>query len=541
MESMPALEHPSEAKLAAVLNVAMPPDEVERILEHLDDCKRCEERLEELEPAIAEYRRFRARIAPQLPRPSRPWPDIQMDMERLDRQPSKLRRISAPPQPVRVRRSRVTRPAQLMRAGWMSAIAAGVLICGLLLWPRGDGLLRAETLLLKASNAASHSTVRARSHLRVKTRTASFIRPAVLSNGVGADGLDAMKSRFQAAHYDWTDPLNPAAFTDWRNGLRSKVDKVARQGTGDAKEYTIDTSTPEGGLRDAALTIEAKDMLPVSGRFEFSDSEWVEIATIPEAVEAPVAAAPSVSLPAPVTAPPVVTRPALSEIELAERELEVRAAIDGLQASIGEPIGIEVESGSVVVTIYNLAPQQEGQLRASLGGMEGVIIRSPDRGADSGPDAPPTSQAAQAAPFPAIDTSEAIVSRAHVLSQLAVRFPPEMEPRLSATGRGLLADMRARHAAAINRDIDTLSSQLSGTRPLSIPKEAPARDPAGSSPASMAALTDAAASVHRLVTSVYAAGAGNVDAASAWPELASELSRLRRLARQLREVPETMR
>ncbi len=39
---MPALEHPSEAKLAAVLNEAMPPGEVERILEHLDDCKLCE-------------------------------------------------------------------------------------------------------------------------------------------------------------------------------------------------------------------------------------------------------------------------------------------------------------------------------------------------------------------------------------------------------------------------------------------------------------------------------------------------------------------
>ena len=316
---MPALEHPSETTLAAVLNEVMPPDEVERILEHLDDCQWCERRLEELEPAISEYRRFRQRIAPQLPQPSRPWPDIWVGMQRVDRQPSKLWQIAAPRGPVRARGGRVLRPA------WMSAVAAGILICGLILWPRGDSLLRAETLLQKASSAVSHSPSRTRLHLRVKTRTASFIRPAVLRNGSGPDGLDAVRSRFEAAHYDWSDPLNPAAFGDWRNGLRAKVDKVAvtgRDQTGAPKEYTIDTATPEGALREAALTVEANDMLPVSGTFKFADSEWVEIATVPDV---PVNPAPPASLPSlpSASAPTVVNRPALSETELAERELEV--------------------------------------------------------------------------------------------------------------------------------------------------------------------------------------------------------------------------
>lgn len=525
---MPALEHPSEVMLAAVLNEAMPPDRVEEILEHLDECERCERRLEQLEPGIAEYRRFRQRILPQLPQPLRPWPDLQLEMDRVDRLPSQPRSIAVP-------RRAGGRGKKTLRSAWISALAAGILVAGLLLWPRGDGLLRAEILLEKAASAAAKSPARARSHLRVRTRTASFTRPAVLRGG-GTDPLDGLQTRFQAAHYDWSDPLNPAVFSNWRNGLQKRVDKVelsaGHAGSGESQEYTLHTATPDGPLREAALTVEASDMLPVSGRFQFADSEWVEIATLPDA-PAPTAV-PETSPLAPAIAPPVVVnRPVLSQTELAGRELMVRDAIDRMQGGIGQPIGIETESGKIVVTIYNLAPQQEGQLRAGLRDMEGVIVRSSGRGPDSGPDTPPGSPSALAAPFPAIDTSEAILSRAHVLNQLSVRFPPEVEARLSATGRGLLADMRSRHLASINREIDTLSSQLSGTRPWSIAKEKPPRDAGGSSPPSVAALTQAATAVHRLVTSVYAGGAGQVDAASAWPELDGQLSTLRRVARQL--------
>jgi hypothetical protein len=521
---MPALDHPSEAMLSAVLNEALPPEQVERILAHVDNCAQCDRRQEQLEPAIAEYRRFRRRIEPQLPRPTRPWADIWAEMERMDR-PTKLQVVAT---------ARPARKRSVLIPAWASAIAAGILIAALMLWPRGDSLLRAETLLRKASLAASHSTTRTKSRLRVRTRTTSYIRPAVLVNGSGPDGLDTVRSHFIAAHYDWSDPLNPDAFGNWRNSLANKIDRVAvtaRETNGEPKEYTVDTSTPESGLREAALTVEAKNLLPVSGKFQFADSEWVEIAAVPDAPEAAVPPAPVPSVePAPAPAPPVTARPRLSAAELAEREIEVRAAIDRTRADAGEPVGIETESGNVVVTIYNLAPQQEGQLRASLEGMDGVIVRSADRGPVSGQDTSPSGQAAAAAPFPAIDTSEAILSRAHLVEQLATRFPPEVEATLSADGHATLHAMRARHLAALSRDIDTLSAQLAGTRPLSSYPDAPVQDAA--SPPTPAALTKAAAAVHRLVTAVYAGGAGPADAASIWPELAAGLSKLRYLAGQ---------
>lgn len=522
---MPALEHPSEAKLAAVLNEAMAPEEVERILEHLDECKRCEERLEELEPAIAEYRSFRERITPQLPRPTRPWPDLQAEMDRMDRRPSKLRRIAAEPKPVTMA---APHSRHAFNAKWMSAIAAGVLVCGWIFWPRSGTLLRAETLLQASMSAVSHAASRSRSHVRVKTRTASFLRPAVLHGAGGPGNLDAVRSKFQAAHYDWNDPLNPRAFAEWRSTVPDKADRVSSSG----REYTIATTAPQGALREAALTIQSSDMLPVSGRFQFADAEWVEIAAVPDSAEAPPPVATAPTLPSSAPAPGV-QQPALSGAALAERELEVRSAIDHAQGGAIPPVGIETESGHVVVTIYNLAPQQEGQLRAVLESMEGVIIRSQGRGPDSGPDAPTASPSGVAAPFPAIDTSEAIVSRAHLLNRLSERFPPELEASLSAQSRGLLAELRSRQAAAINREIELLHTQLSSTRPLSVAQEPPPRQASGSSPPPVTALIQAASSVHRLVTSIYAGGVGQVDAASAWPELAGELARLRASTRQL--------
>ncbi len=521
---MPALEHPSEAMLAAVLNEVMPPERVEQILEHLDDCERCERRLEELEPGIAEYRQFRQRILPQLPQPLHPWADLGAGMDRVDRKPSKIHPISG-------QRSKTPREKRLWPA-WMSAVAAGMLIAGLMLWPRGDGLLRAETLLRRASNATAKAPSRAHLKLRVKTRTASFVRPAVMAGG--ADASASVRSRFEAAHYDWNDPLNPAAFEQWRNALHNKVDRVAVNEGAGPKEYTIHTTTQEGGLREAALTLEANEMLPVSGRFEFEDAEWVEIATIPETPSTAPLAEVAPTIPVAPMQPAAAARPIPGEAELGERELNVRSAIDRLHGAVGQPVGIEVESGNIVVTVYNMAPQQEGQLRAGLRDMEGVVVRTAERGPDSGPETPPASQAALAAPFPAIDTSEAIVSRAHLLNQLATRFTPELQAKLNATARGTLDEMRMRHLAAINKDIETLAAELSNTRPLSIAK-AP-RDAGGTSPPSFAAMTRSATAVHRLVTSVYAGGTTQVDAASAWPELSNELSRLRILARHLSET-----
>jgi hypothetical protein len=58
------------------------------------------------------------------------------------------------------------------------------------------------------------------SRLRVRTASGSFLRPAVLLLGVGINVPsydEAVRARFQAARYDWDDPLNAAL-----NFLRTK-------------------------------------------------------------------------------------------------------------------------------------------------------------------------------------------------------------------------------------------------------------------------------------------------------------------------------
>jgi hypothetical protein len=86
--------------------------------------------------------------------------------------------------------------------------------------------------------------------------------------------------------------------------------------------------------------------------------------------------------------------------------------------------------------------------------------------------------------------------------------------------------MRERHAKQLTLEIDRLGGRLAGTRPLvtgSEPQEAPV--------SSMAGLVDAAAKLNRLVTAIYTEGADHIDAATAWPEISTEWSRVRRLAR----------
>jgi hypothetical protein len=322
--------------------------------------------------------------------------------------------------------------------------------------------------------------------------------------------MDAIRAQFAAAHYDWSDPLSAGAYANWRAKIGHRTVEVSE----DRGQSTIRTVADGGGIAEASLTLDASDLSPVSARFVFSPQDWVEIAKAPDA---PVEVRPLAS--APADAP--VTQPASSvEPSVAERELMTRLAIDRLGAGAGEPIDVDVEpDGRIVVTPYRLGELRESQLRANLQGVERVTVRSPEA-SERQEEAP----ASLAGADPAIDASNAIASRAHLLSQLAERFPPVTEAELSPAARKDLREMRVRHARALEGDIDTLARVLAQNRPLRLSaSELPDGDPVPK------ALLESAVAVNRMVTSLYAEKAGE---GSAWPRLGEELARLRYLAHQ---------
>ena len=489
---MPEIEHPTEELLAALFEEQLPAGEVEHLLAHLDSCRICEQRMSLIEPAFARYQRCRELVAPRLPKPPQDWGNIVAEMQKVER-------------------ARRTAPTLGRKRGtvqrWIGALAAAVLVGAILFWPQRSTELRADTLLLKARSATPRRSTNSR--LTVRTPRSTFLRPAVLSGTTTQiQEMNTIRIRFVAAHYDWSDPLSARAYSNWRAKIAHHTVEVSE----DHGRSTIRTIAIEGAIAEASLTLDARDLSPVSARFVFSPQDWVEIATAPDS---PVDLRPLASAPGDA---PTAQHESKVEQGVAERELMTRVAIDRLGAGAGEPIDVDVEpDGRILVTPYRLGQLRESQLRASLQGIERVTVRSPE--ASERQEEFPASLAGA---DPAIDASNAIASRAHLLSQLAERFPPETEAELSSSSRKDLREMRVRHARTLEGDIDTLARVLAKSQPLrssvsgvadgnQIPK----------------ALLESAVAVNRMVASLYAEKPGD---GSTRQRLGEELSRLRDLA-----------
>jgi hypothetical protein len=472
-------EHLSERLLESALDKGLGPERFDEILKHLSACPRCEQQMERMESALSPYLHFREHVAPMFPQPSKPWANIWDEMGRVE--------------PRRVRAPATARPI------WAGAMAA-VIVLVALFWPRPDASLHAETLLQRAKVSVAHSPAQARRRLRVRTQAGSFIRPAVLLTSIAEDSL---ASRIGGDF--WRDPLSPAAFAEWRDSRKHKTDVVLEA----ASEYTIRTSTPDGELQEASLTIEAPAMLPVGARFVFANRDWIEISALPE-VAAPLESdlrASAARSPIPSAGEPERSEPVSGEIELASRELRVRAAIDALNLQAGDPIGLEADDRSqIVVTAYALGSQDLSRLRGSVQGIEGVAVRVEEATPKTAVDTDPV-----------IDASEALLSQAHLLSQIAERFAPATVARLHPEDRRSLWTLREHQAAEMNHRIDLLYQQLGKPVPDTAPLDVD----------SAAGLLESAATVDRLVTNIYAGGGTHRDSG---PELFLELSHLKQLA-----------
>lgn len=484
--------HLNDQLLESALDKGLAPERFEEILRHLSACPRCEQRMEQMESALASYLHFRNHVALMFPQPSKPWSNIWAEMERVT--PAPLKRKSP------------TRPVWV---GAMAAVAAALV----LFWPRPDSSLHAETLLQKSKVAMAHSPAQARRRLSVRTQAGSFIRPAVLATSSVADNFAGrVGAEFGSADYNWNDPLNPAAFAEWRDSRRHKTDVVLVRPSPRTKavnEYIIRTTTAEGELREASLTIESPAMLPVGARFVFANSDWIEISELPEVTppSEPTLIASTLRSPLPSLPKTDMGDPVPVEIILASRELQVRAAIDALNLPPGEPIAIEPDDrNQIVITAYALSVQDLNRLRASIQAMEGVTMRVEE--------ATPKTVAET---DPLIDASESVAAQAHLVSQIAERFPQAMAARLNPEDRRILWKLRERQTGELNRKVDQLYQQLGKPVPDTKALE-------GDSTADM---LRSAITVNRLVTSIYAGGSTHRDSGT---ELSLELSRLKQLA-----------
>jgi hypothetical protein len=445
-----------------------------------------------MDSSIERFARIVELVDSHLPAPPRAWADIRAEMERVDR--------------------------PLRRPVWIGAIAASILLT-FLLWPRGSSVARAETLLVRAKAAAGQVHSRKTSHLRVATRQALFVRPAVLATDDTGNGV--LRARFLTARYDWGEPLSAAAFRGWREQLRQKTDRVSQAGEREPVQYRIETKTTDSILRHASIVFEGPELTPVSLRLVFDDGAWMEITALPDAP----ATLPALADPTP-TKVPAVPETHVTGRQLAERELAVRLAIDALSNGTPAPVSVEVEpEGGIIVTPYQLSPEQEHQLDQSLTGTEGVRLNPVER--DGGPVGSP---AAPGEEEPAIGTAGNIASLAHLLAGYADRFPPAREALLEPAGRAALRALRLRRIEQLISQVDRLNNQLAAAHEIAGVDDPPVTS--RESAPSLDGLVQAAGALNRLVTASYTTGADHVEPSLARLELTREMGKLRRLARQ---------
>lgn len=507
MEQMQELIHPGDDQLKSFWAGGLSPEALEQLIAHVDECQACESRLEAIEPAFSQYRRAVQQVHARTPRTAQAETDLWNKMEEIEARRAPRRKTWRPARP----------------HVWISGLIVAAIALAVIALPRAGGPeSRAESLLKQAANSGRQNTPGRR--LRIRTRNASFYRPAVLRSAPAEERAEAaIRARFIEARYDWNDPLSPKSYLDWRHNLKHKTSKLStsRDAAGQP-EQSIETRTDDGALQDASLTFDAQ-LAPVSGWFRFADQERVEITTEPDS------GAESLPVPSPSTAriepPPHSSETAENTLEhmaenTAERELEVRLAIDALHTEAGEPIEVSVApDGSIVVIAYRLAPELETELRSSLERIQGVTLRP------AAAQSPPIAQSFGEPLDRVTHTSQDVSFEAHLLAELQNRFNPVAEATLSSPSKVKLWELRAKHVSRLNSDLGRLERKLEEQRPGFRPASA---DPLGAS--QVQALANCAATVDRLITQLLAAGEPDADQGAAWRELGIEFGRLKNLA-----------
>ena len=430
---------------------------------HLRTCSKCHTRLEELKRGADAYDRYHA----QLLRPSvevpQAWFSVVARLRTLDETPRKS----------------VFAAATI----WWGAAAALVCCCLLIGWflYRESPTRRMQQLLTRAAFAPMPRHRR----VAVIANGVAWYRPATLQDE-GARGLVADERRLQEtralfakANYSWDDPLSARSFAAWRRNLPSKRDHVfsIQDDTEKGQFYRLQTETPAGVLRMAALTLRADTLSPVKGAFHFEHQTNV---TIEDAGELPE---PAGKLETENNRR--LRRPALvKEVGWAE-ELRVFAALDAIGADVGESVSVDIAPSKqqVIVAGVGLSPDREEQIRRALAPIPNTEARftsGPASAFVNGlPDtatSPPASsgtllrqmlekQAGGAQQFQtiidkALDASSSILQRAHALYVLAEKFPPPIASQFDESQREVLRSLRRRHAIAIEQATADLKDSL---------------------------------------------------------------------------------
>jgi anti-sigma factor RsiW len=464
------LRHPDDGLLLRYLDGELSGRKARQVREHLEACWQCRADVEQLQATISQSVRYRKDVLGALPAPPAEW--SRLDFESVDAE------LAA--ESFWARLSRLFSPRQNAPIRWALSGAAALALALLAIHQlRETPKVEAAALLKKAvavADARPHTSRRLRITTAHKQLTHLVGSPVQLA----ADERE-IAALFHAAHYDFDDPLSARAYSGWRGQLAAYQDQVE---TSDPNVYTITTTTPDGALRSATLKLRSSDLEPVEGRFEFRDSQWVEMTELvgQQTLPASTVAGTTGGMPRQPGMPPVpeAVAPEAPEPPGFAEEVQVYSALHQVGADLGDPIEVSRSGGEIVVSGNGVSPQHQQKIHNLLDRLPHVAVRfsEPSFPASSQPAPEPATRDA-ASPekpkYPArleqrlggrpqferfsgqvMDWSEAVMARVYALHNLAQQFPAEKETALRPEERRTLRAIGADHINALKTDLQKL-------------------------------------------------------------------------------------
>ncbi len=539
MSDRKAMSHPEEEQLLRFADGEPTSRSTSAIRSHLEACWQCRTELEEMQSTVAECIRYRKNVLQRhLPAPPEPWADIYRGFDAID---AGLDRVSFWERVTRI----LLAPLHNTKR-WAPVAVALVVLCVLFYRFRQTPSVQAAELLRKAI-AAADARPEAPRRLQIRTRDARLTR---VSGAPDTDALRPVQALFQAAHYDWNDPLSAKSYQAWRDGLADKRDEVME----DQDAYSIRTHSGSGELVEATLKIRRQDLRPVEERFEFGNREWVEITELP--AESAPDAPPAIAAPGgrAVATSEARTKPPSAAVSpepaTAGDQVRVLVALNRVGADLGDPIEVSRAGGEIVVSGVGVDPRRQQEIRDALRSQPHVAVHFSEAITDKAPpDTAPQSDSAAAADIEllqarmaeqiggrgnfvrlssqVLDLTEPMMSRAYALRRLAEQFPREAESELAAQDRRLLGSLVSEHTSALQRqtaELDRLLRPALGSAKIS-PEGAAltsAWQPATEE------LFQSARRLDKIVAVIFGAAAGDSSIQPSPTQLMSSLAQLRR-------------
>jgi hypothetical protein len=476
--SSPNLRHPEDGQLLQYLDGELGRRQARQIQLHLEACWECRAEVESLQATVNDCVRYRKQVLiPHLPAPPVAWGSL--DFARADSElagESLAARLGCWLSPRR------NAPLRWALSGAL-ALALGVVAFREL---RETPNVEAAALLRKAVEVSA-SRPQPVKRLRIVTSRGSITR---MGGGVSihpAAGEAEIARLFEAARYDWNDPLSARAYAAWHEALARKVDEVSSI---DPAIYSIKTTTTDSELISATLKLRKTDFAPLEGRFEFRNREWVEMTELVDQLSNPAstvagAAGGRPRQPGLPPGPSVSELAEASDVVAPSEELQVVAALHQMGADLGDPLEITREGRDVVVSGTGISSERQQQIHNSLDRLPHVVVRFSD------PTLPASTPAAEPAPtrdaaVPAdktnyqarieqrlggrpqferfsgqlLDWTDSAMTRAYALRRLAQQFPPDAASGMRVDDRRTLQNMGRDHLMALQKDLAKIQSTV---------------------------------------------------------------------------------